>query len=42
MPKVFKIPKSNKMKVDEIDKKQKDFDLYKMKKNYNWMTGAKA
>ena len=37
-----KAPKTDKMDVDDIDRKQDEFDLYKMKKTYNWMTGAKA
>ena len=37
-----KAPKSDKMKVGEIDATQENLDMYRMKKTYNWMTGAKA
>ena len=37
-----KAPKSDKMKVGEIDATQESLDMSRMKKTYNWMTGAKA
>jgi len=37
-----KAPKTDKMDVNDIDRKQDEFDLYRMRKTYNWMTGAKA
>ena len=36
-----KAPKTDKMSVDDIEKKDEKLDYYKFKKAYNWVTGAK-
>ena len=34
-------PKTEKMSKDELKVKKDQFDYYKIKKAYNWMTGSK-